>query len=47
VGGGDSITALEKADLASSITYLSTGGGASLKFLGGSKLPGIEVLLDK
>jgi len=47
VGGGDSITALEKAGLASSITYLSTGGGASLKFLGGSKLPGIEVLLEQ
>ncbi|MEA1940555.1 MAG: phosphoglycerate kinase [Candidatus Caldatribacteriota bacterium] len=45
VGGGDSITALEKAGLASQITYLSTGGGASLKFLGGDKLPGIEVLL--
>lgn len=47
VGGGDSITALEKAGLASSISYLSTGGGASLKFLGGSKLPGIEVLLEQ
>ena len=46
VGGGDSITALEKVGLSSSISYLSTGGGASLKFLGGSKLPGIEVLLE-
>jgi len=46
VGGGDSITALEKIGLSSSISYLSTGGGASLDFLGGSKLPGIEVLLE-
>ncbi len=46
VGGGDSITALEKVGLSSSISYLSTGGGSSLKFLGGSKLPGIEVLLE-
>ena len=45
VGGGDSITALEKIGLASKISYLSTGGGASLKFLGGSKLPGVEILL--
>jgi len=46
VGGGDSITALEKVGLSSSISYLSTGGGASLKFLGGSKLSGIEMLLE-
>jgi len=46
VGGGDSITALEKAGLLPFITYISTGGGASLKFLGGSILPGIEVLKE-
>jgi len=46
VGGGDSITALEKVGLASSISYLSTGGGASLEFLGGNKLPGIEILFE-
>jgi len=46
VGGGDSISALEKAGLTSSVSYCSTGGGASLKFLGGSNLPGIEVLKE-
>src|SRR3989338_2365750 len=44
VGGGDTVHVLESAHLADKFTLLSTGGGALLEFLGGKKLPGLEVL---
>ena len=47
IGGGDSVSAANKAGVSDCISYISTGGGAALEFLSGKDLPGITVLTKK
>jgi phosphoglycerate kinase len=47
IGGGSTAEVVIKMGLVDKMTFVSTGGGASLRFLGGETLPGVEALLDK
>jgi phosphoglycerate kinase len=47
VGGGDSVAAVHQSGVSNQVSHISTGGGASLEFLGGHKLPGVEALTNK
>src|ERR1700758_3834753 len=47
IGGGDSVAAVHQSGVANQISHISTGGGASLEYLGGRKLPGVEALTNK